>query len=162
MAEAVLMARPRGEITVVCQNLECNFYRKENGKNIIKRGYNCAGHRQYYCFHCRKYFVETAGTPLYRRHLSKKEIIHTCKLLVEKNGVRSIERITGHHRDTISNLLRDMAGHAVAMNGFLMHDVGLDEMEVDELWCTVKKNKRKLSAAAHKQLKKATHGSTPA
>ena len=94
--------------------------------------------------------------------MPKKEIIHICKLLVEKNGVRSIERVTSHHRDTISSLLRDMAEHAVVMNEFLMRDVGLDEMEVDELWCTVKKNKKRLSAAARKQLKKATHGSIPA
>jgi len=32
------------------------------------------------------------------------------------NGVRSIERITGHHRDTIGILLEDMVEHAAKVN----------------------------------------------
>ena len=43
--------------------------------------------------------METKGTPLYRKQLSESEITDICKHLVEKNGIRSIERITGHHRD---------------------------------------------------------------
>jgi hypothetical protein len=62
------------------------------------------------------YFAETKGTPLYRKRLSEDEIINICKHLVEKNGIRSIERITGHHRDTIGRLLEDMAEHAEEMN----------------------------------------------
>ncbi|PXF61891.1 MAG: hypothetical protein C4B59_01285 [Candidatus Methanogaster sp.] len=54
--------------------------------------------------------METKGTPLYQKHLSESEIINICKHLIEKNGIRSIERITGHHRDTIGRLLEDMAG----------------------------------------------------
>jgi hypothetical protein len=56
--------------------------------------------------------METKGTPLYRKRLSEDEIINICKHLVEKKGIRSIERITGHHRDTIGRLLEDMAEHA--------------------------------------------------
>lgn len=152
------MARPRGEISVVCPNVNCGFYLKERGKDIIKRGFNDAGHRQYFCFHCHKYFVETAGTPLFRRRIPKQELIRICKLLVEKNGVRSIERITGHHRDTISSLLGSMAEHAAKMNDFLLREVELGEMEVDELWTFVKKNKRKLSPAAANSLRLAMRG----
>ncbi|MGP8323353.1 MAG: hypothetical protein ACT6FG_05115 [Methanosarcinaceae archaeon] len=57
--------------------------------------------------------METKGTPLYRKQLLESEIINICKHLVEKNGIRSIEQITGHHRDTIGRLLEDMAEHAV-------------------------------------------------
>jgi len=35
---------------------------------------------------------------------------------VEKNGIRSIERITSHHRDTIGNLIEDLALHAEFVN----------------------------------------------
>jgi hypothetical protein len=31
---------------------------------------------------------------------------------MEKNGIRSIERITGHHKDTIGLLIEDLAFHA--------------------------------------------------
>lgn len=156
------MARPRGKIGVVCPNKNCAFFRKEEGKDIIKRGTNRAGHRQYYCFHCEKYFVETKDTPLYCKKLSARQIRQICKLLVEKNGIRSIERITGHHRDTIGNLLNDLAEHAERLTGYLVHDLGLKTYEVDELWTTVKKNKRKLSAQATNGLRLAKLGRTPA
>lgn len=100
------MVRSRGEIIVVCPTVDCGFFLKEMGKDVIKRGFNDAGHRQYLCFHCHKYFVETAGMPLFRRHIPKQELILICKLLVEKNVGHFIERITGHHRYTI-NLVVD-------------------------------------------------------
>ena len=155
------MARPRGKIEVVCQNPKCRYYLKDMGKDIIKSGkYKSTGHQRFYCRHCKTYFMETKGTPLYRKQLSESEITDICKHLVEKNGIRSIERITGHHRDTIGRLLKDMAEHASAMNEYLIKNLGLTPIECDELWSFVKKNKKTLSPAAQIGLKKVMHIST--
>ena len=157
------MARPRRKINVVCQNPRCRYYLKEKGKDIIKSGKYHTGHQRYYCKHCKTYFMETKGTPLYRKHLSENEIINICKHLVEKNGIRSIERITGHHRDTIGRLLEDMAEHAQQMNNYLIKNLNLTPFECDELWDMVKKNRKRLSVMAQMGLKKMVmHGSTPA
>ena len=155
------MARSRGNIKVVCQNNGCRYYLKEDGKDIIKSGTYHTGHQRYFCKHCKTYFMETKGTPLYRKRLSEDEIVNICKHLVEKNGIRSIERITGHHRDTIGRLLEDMAEHAEQMNDYLIKNLGLTQFECDELWSMVKKNRRRLSTLAQIGLKKVTHGSTP-
>ena len=155
------MARPRSKFDMTCQNPACRLYLKEKGKDILKRGKNHAGHQQYFCNHCSKWFVETANTPLYHKHLSKDQIINICKHLVEKNGIRSIERLTGHHRDTISRLLEDLAVHAAIVNEYLIQELELTPIECDELWSFVKKNKRKLSPAAQIALKKVMLGSTP-
>jgi transposase-like protein len=144
---------------MTCQNPRCRFYLKEKGKDIIKRGKNRAGHQIYKCFHCNKFFVETTNTPLFHKHLSEEEIIRICKLLVEKNGIRSMERITGHHRDTIGRLLEDLAEHAAQVNNFLIRELDLGQFELDELWTTVKKNRRKLSLRAQLGLKKVMRGS---
>ena len=155
------MARPRGKIDVSCQNPGCRYYLRENGKDIIKSGkYKSTGHQRYYCKHCKTYFMETKGTPLYRKQLSESEIINICKHLVEKNGIRSIERITGHHRDTIGRLLEDMARHAEQMNEYLIREIELTPFECDELWAMVKKNRKRLSQAAQIGLKKVTVGHT--
>jgi transposase-like protein len=155
------MARPRGKIDILCQNPRCRYYRRENEKDIIKSGkYKSTGHQRYYCKHCKTYFMETKGTPLYRKQLVESEIINICKHLVEKNGIRSIERITGHHRDTIGRLLEDMAEHAEEMNDYFVTNIGLTPFECDELWSFVKKNKKILSSAAQIGLKKVMHGST--
>ncbi len=148
------MARPRSRINITCQNLRCRHFLKEEGKDIVKRGKSRIGRQQYYCNHCHTWFVETANTPLYRKHLSEGEIINICKHLVEKNGIRSIERLTGHHRDTIGRLLEDVAEHAEKMNDYLIKNLDLTPFECDEFWSTIKKNRRKLSELARIGLKK--------
>jgi len=155
------MSRPRSINRITCQNLKCKYYLKEKGKDIIKRGKNRAGHQLYKCLHCGYNFSETILTPLYHKHLSEDEIIRISKLLVEKNGIRSIERVTGHHRDTIGRLLEDMAEHAEEVNNMLLSKLGLSQYEMDELWTTVKKNRKKLSLTAQLQLKKVVCTSTP-
>ena len=106
--------------------------------------------------------METKGTPLYRKQLPESEIINICKHLVEKNSIRSIERITGHHRDTIGRLLEDMAEHAAETNEYLIKTLGLTPLECDELWINAQKNKKILSPAAQIGLKRVMHGYTPA
>ncbi len=147
------MARPRGLIEVVCQNPACDFYHKEEGKDIIKRGLDAkTKHQRYYCIHCKKFFMETKGTPLFNKKMSEREIINICKHFVERNGIRSIGRLTGHHRDTIGNLLSDIVEHAEQMNDFLIHDLKLTPIECDEFWSFVKKKKRNLSIHAQNQI----------
>jgi transposase-like protein len=147
---------------MTCQNHRCRYFLKEKGKDLLKRGKNRAGHQQYFCNHCHTWFVETMNTPLYHRHLSENEIITICKHLVEKNGIRSIERLTGHHRDTIGTLLEDVAEHAERMNDFLIRDLKLTPFECDEFWSMVKKNRKTLSVKAQLGLKKVTRGFMPA
>ena len=154
------MARPRGENTVTCQNHSCRYFNRERGKEIIRRGKNRAGHQLYKCLHCNHTFSETLLTPLYHKHLPESEIIRICKLLVEKNGIRSIERITGHHRDTIGRLLEDLAENAEYVNESLLRSIPLVQYEMDELWTVIKKNRKRLSELAEMNLKKVTHGST--
>lgn len=151
------MSRPRGKISVICQNEKCSHFRKENGKNIIKKGKNSAGHRQYFCFHCGKYFVETKGTPLYQKKLSERKIKQICKELVEKKGVRAVERTLGIHRDTICNLLNDVANHALTMTNHMVHDLGLSTYEADEILTIVKKNKKNLTKKQIYSLNQAKH-----
>lgn len=154
------MARPKSYSPVNCQNSKCKYYLKDKEKNIIKRGKNHADHQIYKCLHCGKTFSETKLTPLYRKRLSEIEITRICKLLVERNGIRSIERITGHHRDTIGTLLEDLAEHAEKVNQTLLHNLSLSQYEMDEFWTTIKKNRKKLSITAQLQLRKVAPTST--
>jgi transposase-like protein len=49
------------------------------------------------CKTCGRRFPESKGTVFYNRHLTEEQIILICKLLVEKNGIRAIERIMEIH-----------------------------------------------------------------
>lgn len=149
------MARPRSKIKEVCENKECLYYHKEKGKDIIKKGENKARHERFYCFHCSKYFVETKGTPLYRRKLSERKIKSICKEFVETKGIRATERTVHVHRDTVTNVINSMAEHALSMTNYLVKDLGLSTYEVDELWTFLKKSKRGLSRKTINSLDKA-------
>jgi len=78
------MARPKTKNKAVCQNKNCFYFGKEEGKYITKQGRNYAGHQRFLCKHCGVVFVSTKGTPLYRRKLSEQKIKSLCKELVEK------------------------------------------------------------------------------
>jgi hypothetical protein len=54
-----------------------------------------------------------------------------------------------------------MAEHAEQVNRTLLRNLDLSQYEMDKLWTTVKKNRRKLSLTAQLQLKKVTCTSTP-
>jgi transposase-like protein len=155
------MARPRGKITAVCQNKKCDFYRKEKGKDVIKRGFNRAKTQRYYCLHCNTYLVETKGTPMYRRRLDTRKVKQLCALLVEKNGIRSISRITKLNKNTVGNWLSNLAEHATNITDHLVKDLDLSTYEVDEFWSFVKKNKKMLHITARREISKATHGRIP-
>lgn len=51
------MARSRSKIDITCQNPKCKYFLMEEGKDLLKRGKNRAGHQQYYCNHCSTWFV---------------------------------------------------------------------------------------------------------
>jgi hypothetical protein len=78
------MVGKRGPILITCQNPECDYFQIEEGKDITKNGHNPAGNQQYFCHHCRRYFIETKNTPLYNSHLSRSEIQLIAKHSMEK------------------------------------------------------------------------------
>src|SRR3989339_1779719 len=156
------MARPRGKISAVCQNKECAFYRRERGKDLVKRGFNRARTQRNFCLHCETYLVEPKGTPMYRRRLSERKVKQLCELLVEKNGVRSAARLSKLNKNTVVNWLNNLAEHATAISDYLVKNLDLSTYEVDEFWAMVKKNKRRLSPTARREIAKATRGRTPA
>lgn len=149
------MARPKTKNKAVCQNSNCSFFRRENGKDVTKQGKNYAGHQRFLCKHCGIVFVETKGTPLYQKKLSEIKIKQICRELVEKKGIRAVERTLHVHRDTICKLLDDLAEHALSMTNHLVHDLGVSTYEVDEILTFIKKTKKNLSPSVIASLNQA-------
>mgnify|MGYP001572896521 CR=1 FL=1 len=129
-----------------CHNKECRNYGIKGSENLVKNGHRRNGLQNIKCTNCGIQFVETKGTPFFRKHMSKREIIRICKQFVEKTSMRGVARATGHHLDTIRKLAGDVAEHCYAVTAFLITDVKLGTHEIDEFWSFVKKNKRTLSA----------------
>jgi transposase-like protein len=133
------MTRPRERTTITCQNPECEYSLTETGKELLKNGRNCAGNQQYYCKHCGKYFIETKNTPLYNSRLARSRVELICKHNMEKTSIRGVERVTGHHRETISRYYRLIGEHAEILNECYLRDITPGLVELDELWTFIQK-----------------------
>ena len=153
----MVKADPKKEF---CSNPDCPDRGKRGFGNIVKYGHDKNGKQRFKCTTCGSVYVETKNTIFYNRKLPDEKIILICKLLVEKNGVRAIERITGIHRDTVSSIMNDLANHAREVTDFLIKDVGLTKLEVDEMWSFVKKNKRTLTPKMIEQMNMVIAGFT--
>lgn len=76
--------------------------------------------------------------------LKRDKQIAAISALVEGNSIRSTERMTGVHRDTIMRL---MVRVGEACSGLLdreMRDLGCKHLQLDEIWCYVGKKQRRL------------------
>jgi hypothetical protein len=66
--------------------------------------------------------------------------------LAEGNSIRSPERMTGVHRDTICRLLVRVGEGCESLMTGTMHDLTCRRIQVDEIWSFVGKKQRRLIA----------------
>ena len=95
---------------------------------------------------------------MYHRHISEETLILIGKLLVEKMGDRAIARVTGLARDTVARAIDDITLHATEFNALLAGKAKVGQVELDEMWTFVKKNKRKWTQAQIAATSKVMHG----
>ncbi len=64
--------------------------------------------------------------------------------LVEGNSIRSIERMTGTHRDTIMRLTLNVGEKCSRIMDEQMRNLNCDRIQVDEIWTYVQKKQRRV------------------
>jgi transposase-like protein len=127
---------------ITCQNTQCAYFNKVEGKEIIKYGKSRNGRQKYLCKQCKKVFTETYDTHLYGRKLTKAQLNEIYRLLVQKHSIRSIERITGHHRDTISKLSIALSMNPKSTERIIFFSMNIQKAEMDEIWRTLLTNSK--------------------
>lgn len=152
--------RKRRKLDVVCPNSGCQHHGKRGLRNIIRSGKKANGTRNYRCTTCNRQFVRTAGTIFYRSRIRRKEAKKIANLLVEKIGIRGVSRATERNKNTIVLFTNKLAERCKQVNEFLLQDVQLSPIEVDELWTFIKKNKKGLSKKTIQMLNRATASRT--
>jgi transposase-like protein/IS1 family transposase len=101
------------------------------------------GLRRFRCGECGKTYTEAHAKPLGKMTIPMETAIIALKMLLEGASVRSTERITGLHVDTILKLLVLAGEKAEAIMGRLIRNVPVRDVEVDEVWAFIgKKEKR--------------------
>jgi hypothetical protein len=66
--------------------------------------------------------------------LQSEKKVAAVSMLCEGNSIRSIERITGVHRDTIMRLGLRMGESCQQIMDDKMHDLNCKQVECDEIW----------------------------
>jgi len=118
-----------------CPNQECSYYGWVGYGNIVANGHPSSGRwRQLQCTVCNTYFMETKGTIFYRCNTPPDIIWLALKALAEGLDIQATARVFEVEPDTVQDWLNQAAGHMEAVSRYLLHDLHLSSVQVDELW----------------------------
>src|SRR5689334_13078920 len=99
---------------------QCNGITRRFGKDKF-------GHQRWHCNACNKTFIVDKK----EIRLEKSKALLCLKLLVEGNSIRSTERITAVHRDTILHLLEVVGTRCEQVMEEYMRNIPLGNVEAD-------------------------------
>jgi transposase-like protein len=105
----------------------CNAQAQKFGKD---RNSN----QRFRCLACNKTFSEPRQKPLGKMILAEDKALMCLNLLVEGNSVRSTERITGVHRDTILDLLMTVGAKCERIMEDRIKGLSVADVQADEIW----------------------------
>ncbi|HWB82499.1 MAG TPA: hypothetical protein VG675_00020, partial [Bryobacteraceae bacterium] len=95
--------------------------------------------RRYRCAVCKKTYTEEHQRLIDAMILPEDKILAIVNMLVEGVGIRSIERLTGVHRDTILRVLIYAGEKCEKLMGRLIVNVPVKDVQVDEIWGFIQK-----------------------
>jgi IS1 family transposase/transposase-like protein len=107
------------------------------GGPVISWGQDRQGNPRKFCKGCRKSFGIIPARPLGRMRISLDDATLVLSLLTEGSSIRSAERVSGIHRDTICKLLRVVGEKCEALLSRLVRNVEAKDVQADELWSFV-------------------------
>jgi transposase-like protein/IS1 family transposase len=118
-----------------CPEESCQYYGWLERGNIISNGHPSGGQwRQLKCVACGKYFQETIGTVFYGSSVPAQDIMRALVTLCEGVSPRKVARIFEVDKDTVFGWLVEAAKHSEAVIGYMMHNLHLTQVQMDELY----------------------------
>jgi transposase-like protein/IS1 family transposase len=110
---------------VTCHN--CKIEAKKSGKDR-------KGIQRYRCNQCKRRFQAERESLLGSMYLPEQKIVLVLSLLLEGNSIRSIERITGIEKKTITRVLLLAGEHCKELLQRKVKGVPVKDVEADEIW----------------------------
>ena len=123
-----------------CPNKACSDYGKRGRGNIVlKERYGKQNTALLRCKTCNKTFSENRGTPFFGLHTPKETVLQALAMLVEKGSIRGTARVMGVDKDTVASWLKRAGEHCEEVTDYLLRDLKLSQVQIDEIWSFVKK-----------------------
>src|SRR5713101_4757383 len=102
--------------------------------NIRANGHPNGGPwRQLHCTSCDGYFQETHGTPLHGKRVALDVLVWAVGALAEGLGIRAVARVFEVDPNTVLPWLVETADHLTAFSQYVLHDVRVTQVQLDEL-----------------------------
>jgi IS1 family transposase len=121
-----------------CPNRTCSHYGWVGLGNLVANGHPNGGRwRQLKCTVCGKHFAESTGTFFYRSPLAPELLCRIITALAEGVSLQATARIFDVAPTTVKACLVRAAEHMEAVSHYLIHDLHLTQVQVDELWALV-------------------------
>ena len=118
-----------------CPDHACAYYGGMGRGNIRANGHPGGGPwRQLQCLACHTYFQETYGTPLHGKRVPLERFVWAMGALAEELGIRAVARVFEVDPHTALQWLVEAADHTVAFSQYVLHDVHVTQVQLDELF----------------------------
>src|SRR5579864_7280156 len=115
---------------MLCQQCSCECSRFGKHRNGLQR---------FRCGSCRKTYTEDHARLFGPMTAPQDKALLAVQLLIEGTSIRSTERITGLHRDTIIRLLVLAGERCIKLLDARMRDLRCKRIQSDEIWTFVAK-----------------------
>lgn len=103
------------------------------------------GSRRFRCGRCGKTYTEPHEKPLGSMTVPMEKAVLAIRMLLEGSSVRSVERTTELHRDTILKLLTVAGEKCEKIMGRYVRDIAVRDVEVDEVWSFLGKKEKRVA-----------------
>ena len=121
--------------THYCPNPDCASRGWVGWGNLRANGHpNSGPWRQLRCVVCRRSFLETLGTLLHGKHASVELIVRVIACLAEGLGIRGTARGVEVDPNTVLQWLVEAAEQLRAFSRYVLHDVRVRQVQLDELF----------------------------
>jgi len=107
-------------------------------------GTNRNGSQRFRCVECKKTYSEKLTDRVKGSTIPMDQVEKVLQLLIEGCSVRSVERISGLHRDTILKLLVIAGQNCERLLGRLIVSVPVKDVQADEIWGFIGKKQKAL------------------
>jgi len=118
-----------------CPDPDCTYYGWAGRGNIRANGHpGSKSWRQLQCVSCHGYFQETHGTPFHRTRVPPEMLGWAVGALAEGLGIRAVARVFEVDPNTVLAWLVEVAAHLQAFSQYFLHEVHVNQVQLDELF----------------------------
>jgi hypothetical protein len=144
-----------------CPDQDCTSYGWEGRGNIRANGHpGGKPWRQLQCVSGHGYVQETHGTPFHGQRVPPKMLVWAVGALAEGLGIRAVARVFEVDPNTVLAWLVEVADHLQAFSQYFLHEVHVNQVQLDELFALLSavKDGEVTEAEAIQRLSRSPHG----